>query len=387
MFQKDQWGQFCRMRNALPIICLPFLLAYSSLAQDTTFRRSIKWELDFRFRIEQDWAGIQSDGTAYRDRTRLRLRQRTGFSAQVTPWASFGARVRTGNIYDQQGPHLTLGSNTGEFSLFQIGFEKAYFKAEKDGNYMWFGKNTFPFYKQHEIFWNNNVYPDGVAGAWNFSAGSESNLKTTLGHFVIRSNGGGFDTDAYFNAGEILYESPRVVLASAIYNFRNLPNTPDGSETYTLDWLISHVQGKFTLVPERSISLGFDFFQNFNGLKQYSLMPREFTDQKTGWAIHGTVGSIAEKGDWRLQIFYANLQKYSIVEYFAQNDWARFDYSNFGVSGSRLSNFSGVEINIAYAFAERFNLVWRTYYVEELVALGIENERGWRSRIDLNIAF
>ena len=50
------------------------------------------------------------------DRSRLRYRLRFGFEYQLTPWSSFGARIRTGLPTKQQDPQLTLGDGFKEFS-------------------------------------------------------------------------------------------------------------------------------------------------------------------------------------------------------------------------------------------------------------------------------
>ena len=110
-------------------------------------------------------------------------------------------------------------------------------------------------------------------------------------------------------------------------------------------------------------------------------------DQKNGVVLSLKYGQLKTKGDWAVHLYYASLQKFSIVDYFAQNDWARWDYSSVGASGSRLSNFQGVEIRLSYLIKEKFNLILRTYFVEQLMALGAFREDGSRIRLELNMDF
>ena len=86
-------------------------------------------------------------------------------------------------------------------------------------------------------------------------------------------------------------------------------------------------------------------------------------------------------------MYYANLQKFAIVDYFAQNDWARWDYSSKDAAGSRISNFHGIEVRIGYAFKNKFNLILRSYIVEEIIKTEDFKENGSRIRLDLNIGF
>ena len=116
-------------------------------------------------------------------------------------------------------------------------------------------------------------------------------------------------------------------------------------------------------------------------------IPQQLRAEKEGWVFTAKLGQLKKRGDWQLNVYYAHLAKYSIVDYFAQNDWARWDYSSIGASGSRLSNFHGVEVRVGYALQEKFNLILRTYFVEQLVAEGDFLEDGSRIRLDLNIGF
>ena len=99
------------------------------------------------------------------------------------------------------------------------------------------------------------------------------------------------------------------------------------------------------------------------------------------------LGQLKKKNDWQFHLYYAYLEQFSIVDYFAQNDWARWDYSFMEAAGSRLSNFHGVEIRVGYTLKENFNLILRTYFVEQLVEQGDFKETGSRIRLDLNIGF
>ena len=133
--------------------------------------------------------------------------------------------------------------------------------------------------------------------------------------------------------------------------------------------------------------IGGDIYHNTANLNLNDSIPDQLTDQRTGYVINAKYGTLSKKGDWTFQLYYAHLQKFSVVDYFAQNDWARWDFSSIGASGSRLSNFMGIEYRIGYAFGPKFDLIFRGYYVKQLEREGRLKEDGSRVRLDLNIGF
>ena len=149
--------------NPFLFLILFFLYAFSAFSQKDTDSSKLSFEADFRFRIEQDWDSRKEDGSYREDRTRLRYRARVGAQYQLNEHYSFGLRIRTGNPKKQQDPQLTLGEGAEEFGTLSLGFEKAYFKFEKKGYILWLGKNSFPFEKNNELFWSDNVYPEGIS--------------------------------------------------------------------------------------------------------------------------------------------------------------------------------------------------------------------------------
>lgn len=133
--------------------------------------------------------------------------------------------------------------------------------------------------------------------------------------------------------------------------------------------------------------MGFELYTNLQDYSRLDSIPNNFKNETSGIVLSAEYGAMEEKGDWLFYISYANIQKYSIVDYFAQNDWSRWDYSSIGASGARISNFHGVEIKIGYAVKKNFDLNLRTYFVEQLVKVGDFKENGSRIRLDLNIGF
>ena len=140
------------------------------VVQTDNIKTKLSFSSDFRFRVEQDWNSRKSDGMYRADRTRLRYRARFGVNYKYNKRVSFGTRLRTGDPKKQQDPQLTLGDGFKEFGTLTIAFEKVYANFNKEWFSAWIGKSTFPFEKQNELFWSDNIFPEGVSlsGTFNF---------------------------------------------------------------------------------------------------------------------------------------------------------------------------------------------------------------------------
>lgn len=359
---------------------------------DSSKHEKLKFTGDYRFRIEHDWNAQDSEGVSRNDRSRLRYRFRFGLAYPIDKNSSFGGRIRSGNINDQQGPHVTIGGNEGEFGLVRIGLEKLYYQYKTNNLTAWVGKNSIPLKKNNELFWNDNVFPEGMGLSYQLrfkKLKSFNSLLMNTGHFIIRSNNRTFNEDSYLQVYQLVFHllQGRLNLFPAFYYFNQVGNYPDKKQTFNLDYSIVHLGSEITIHKPLQLKLGIELYKNFHSYANVDSISTDLKDQTNGFVLSLMHGQTKEKGDWLFSISYAHLQKFAIVDYFAQNDWSRWDYSSIGASGSRISNFQGVELKLGYAIQDHFNLILRSYFVEQLVKLGHFREYGNRIRLDLNIGF
>jgi hypothetical protein len=371
------------------VLCLIILSISISLnAQIDSIVSKLTFELDYRFRAEQDWGSKKSDGSLRTDRSRLRYRLRTGATYENENY-SVSVRLRTGDPKKQQDPQLTLGKGLKEFGTLPIGFEKAYFQYRKNNYIVWLGKNTYPFEKNNELFWSDNVFPEGVLLEKSIPLKSNfvNQIKVSAGHFILSSNNNSFSNDAYFQGLQtsISMLNNNLKIFPSIYLLRNIPNIPDGEHSFLLDYKIFHFGSKFSLLKNKKLSFDFDYYQNLENYTLNQNIGDNFMNQKTGYTIGLKYGKLKIKNDWFVRLTYANLQKYSVLDYMAQNDWARWDYSSFNSPDGRLSNLQGIELVFAYAFSKKMNFVSKYYFVEQLILQGISRENGQRIRFDINV--
>ena len=355
-------------------------------AQADSLGQKLEFEGDFRFRIEPDWNVRNPDGSYKEDRNRWRIRARAGVIYHHESWSEFGVRIRTGDPKKQQDPQITLGD---EFAGFPISFERAYagFKYRRFSG--WLGKNTFPFEKQNELFWSDNVFPEGIAAGIDLPIENKllTQLRLNTGHFIFINDGGTFNNDSYIQGLQILskWADDRFSLFPGIFYFRQMPNIPDGNETYRLDYTILHIGSRFKVLKDKKWAVEADYYHNLEDLSKNDSIPLDFVDQKKGITLSTHYGNLSSKGNWLFRVSYNYQERYSAVDFLAQNDWARWDYSEQGSKDGRLTNYQGWEFLVAYAVTDKMDLQVRSFFVEQLVPLGAFRETNNRIRFDLNI--
>ena len=357
-------------------------------AQNDSLSSKLVFNGDFRFRAEQDWDSRKSDGTYREDRSRLRYRLRAG-ATYKHKWYEAGLRLRTGNPNKQQDPQLTVGDGFGEFNTLPIGLEKAYFQGKWETFKFWVGKNTYPFIKSNELFWSDNVFPEGVAveKTFNLSSGIVDAISLTGGHFIVATSNESFNKDAYFQGFQMSLNAlnNRLTLFPSIYIFKNIPNIPDGNDTFLLDYAILHIGTRVNLLNRVPLRMELDYYRNLTDYSDNDSIPDNFKDERSGYVVGLKYGALRNKGDWRASASYAWLERYSAVDFLAQNDWARWDYSAFDSPDGRLTNLKGIELAISHNIDKKLSLTMKYYVVEQLIPFGIAKENGSRIRFDIDI--
>ena len=357
------------------------------------FDNQFKWKGDTRFRIEQDWSSRKSDGSYRNDRTRARYRFRVGFVKNINKNTEVGFRVRTGSLTNQQDPHVTIGKAPGEFSTIGLGIEKLYVKYQYDNFFAWIGKNEFPFWKQHEILWNDNVFPEGITLGYKYAVNKNMYITPIASHFIFKSSGLSLDQDSYISSLQLESKidiNPYNDLKFNIGNiyFNQMPNIPDVEDPANFDYNLITSSFAYTYKNwQRPVSIGFDAYYNTVDYTNTEAIPQSLKEEKLGLVFNVKIGELKKKNDLLFHFYYANIGKYALVDYLAQNDWGRWDYSSHNASAGRLTNYSGMEFKVGYAISDKISINARYYTLTEKVKMGKEKENGQRARLDLNVKF
>jgi hypothetical protein len=159
---------------------------------------------DFRFRIESDWGTNEPDGAELEGRTRARVRARLGATFSPDDHVTLGLRIRTGLIEGQQVANITIydfdGNNTGDADFL---FDKWFLQYRLGGLSAWVGRNSIPYWKQNQLYWDDEVIPVGFGATYDAQVGTGK----------LQINGGLFSLPAGMQAfsgrlllGQVMYD-------------------------------------------------------------------------------------------------------------------------------------------------------------------------------------
>ncbi len=372
------------------ILCL-LMVQFFLQAQDKLEIKGLKIFGDFRYRIEQDWDSRKANGSFREDRTRMRYRARLGFRYQYKDVGLVGMQLRTGIPGKQQDPQLTVGDKANGQGTVPVGLDKFYFQTNFWGFETWMGKNSFPFEKQNDLFWSNNVCPEGIFLKRPISTNEDyvQDVELRMGHFIIENNNDALSEDGYFQAiqfsGNLL--DKRLRLFPSLYYFKNLPNIPDGAKVFYMEYSIFHLGAKYVISKADKLSFQADFYRNLTTYSDQNFMAEGYKNGRTGTSLALKYGDLMEKGDFTIKCVFTYMEKYAAVDFLAQNDWGRWDYGSDGSPDGRLTNFRGVELMAGYAIDEKLLLKLRMFRIKQLVAIDGEQETGSRLRLDLDFKF
>ena len=365
---------------------MAFALGSATAEEAVGFLDGLSYYGDLRLRFEADYDSRRPDGTMRNDRNRGRVRFRFGLNYEFDSQWKAGVRVRTGSHRSQQSPHLTFVTDDGPTDDLEFVVDK-YFLAYQDDDWnIWVGRNAFPFWKQHELFWDDDVTPTGVAASSTHQwAGGD--LTGTVGGFYLPD--GGHEVHQPMVAGQTKFTKScgniELTVAPGFFYFfaesepsRYLLNG-NGMRDYAIGSFQTRLSSDVNGLP---VTLGADLYKNFEdysvGEGDPFITPAN-KDDDFGYVLSAQVGSIAEQGDWLFAYYYAYIETFAVNSSYSEDDWMRWGNG----PQTRSSDFKGHEIRFAYALRDNLNIMARWYSTESINT----REDGKRFRVDLNWKF
>ena len=381
----------------LTLFTFTLLFTLNISAQDDNIKENkLKLYGDVRFRVEADRNSNKNTIDIKRaDRDRLRYRARFGFNYKLDNY-EFGVRLTSGNPANQQSPHTTLGNG---FDSHQFSLDKAYIKVKSNnGLWAWVGKNTMPFWGQNELLWDGDVNPEGVSLGGKFNIGEKTKLTPILGYYITKNNQLGDNiniatgdpinnlTQTFNNHSNILLaqlkacsqiDKNKLSISSGLISSTDKGVLKDKTDDMKYTIWASSIHFKSNI----GLTAGFDYFNNLVDYTDNAAVIALHKNQKTGYVASLKYG----KNKFTTAVTYALIQKYAVVDLFAQDDWVRWGTADM----TRSSNFKGFELNFKYKFTKYFNSTLRFWNVEGIKFHGAGNqlETGTRVRLDFNIKF
>lgn len=352
---------------------------------------------DFRARLENDWDSTRANGVDERDdRLRARIRARVAIKYKPNDTYEFGLRLRSGSDDSHQSPHITVldfdDNSTGDADF---NFDKWYLKAQRADFSGWIGRNSHPFWKQDEFFWDDDVTPLGVAASYATKVGSAGNLAVNAGVFSMPV--GMRDTTGNLLGGQGVYglsldDTTKLTFAAGYFVFdadKNDDNATgangalalrDGNGTRDYNTLVLNGQARFELrVP---FTVGANYYDNNKSYTAADLaglsgnMAGVTSNDTDGYAVF--VNAKVAKG-WQLAYYYIDIDALAFNGSYGQDDWVRWGSS----TETQSTNMEGHELRVKWSVTDKSNLVLRGYFVES----GSNRQDGNRIRLDYNLKF
>lgn len=333
---------------------------------------------DFRARLEGDWASETSAGIRRDDRLRTRVRGRIGLHARVTPAVTVAVRLRTGARASHQSPHVTVLDLTGhDTGSSGFAFDRWSVRAESGALWGWAGRDTLPFWRPNELFWDDDATVAGLAAGYRIGdlaliAGAFS-LPVGMEEFAGRMYAAQIRLDRTFGSVEL-------DAAFGRYKIEADPDDPeatlllDGNGLRDYDVWVGALTLTFT-AGRRPLTLGADLMRN---TAEYE-PGLEDRDRRTGGAVSLRWGSTDAPGDWQLGVTYARIGRLAVNASYAQDDWHRWG----SPTETRASGFRGWELRAVTRLDDATTLVARYFRAAALVG----PEDGNRARLDLDWKF
>lgn len=329
---------------------------------------SISFEGDIRLRYES----IDEDGLPERQRGRFRIR--VGMSATVNDDVTAIIRLASGG----DNPVSTNQSFDGGFTRKDIGIDLAYVDwTPGDEWHVYVGKMKNPIHRagSHELIWDSDLNPEGVAAAYESgpffgTAGTYFVEERALGDdsLLLAVQGGArFDltNNAKLAAGAGYYDYTETMGNRPFWNGLPFGNSVDANGRLLFDYnqleLFAELETGIGKLP---VSYFVDYVEN-----------TEASVNDTGRAFGVRIGKADEAGTWQASWAWQELEADAVIGTYTSSD--------FGDGGT---DARGHVINAAYALAKRWTLGGALFVNEVDLASGTPRDYT-RLQLDLNFSF
>lgn len=380
-------GATRKTRSLLLVLCLAGIATTGAASADVVLdeKDKAKLQADLRLRFESDWDSQRANGTLRDDRKRMRIRVRIGATYSPITFLTLGFRLRSGSTGSQQSPHITIvdfDDNPRGDKDFLL--DKYYLKASGKELWAWGGRNSFPFWRQNELFWEDDVTPAGVAGGYQ-TPWTKGSFAVNAGYFALPDGGLVFNGRLAAAQAVLSGQAGSVNLTGAggLFFFNGKEGAThlrrgNGARDYTL-W-VGNIQAQLEAAG-RPLAFGLDLMHNAKDYSPTDSDPVTASNynQTEGAVASVSLGQTKKKNDWLVAYFYSYIETFAVNASYAQDDWVRWG----SATQTDSSDFKGHEFRFAYALRSNMHLVARLYWVEAITTV----QDGKRFRLDFNYKF
>jgi len=294
----------------------------------------------------------------------------------------------SGFANNPQDPQVTLGEELSPISTLPVAIERLYASIKNRDFQIVFGKNYYPFKKYHEMYWSDWINPNGISFRYNVMNVME--LRSLFA--VIQSNGLSFDKDAFMFGVQLpfVFEDPETKLKvehnQTFHYFNEIPVLPFGLPSGRYSPFFYYLSVKISQPTRKGeVYVLSEAFLELKKLSPMDTLLEGFDNERTGGCLKFGYEHETRRAHWETSLNYTYMPKYSAVDYFAQNDWARWNYRSMGSPVSNLTNIQGIEFVFKYWHSEKINITMKYFNTSRIKAEGPVRENNDRLRVDLNI--
>ena len=302
------------------------------------------------------------------DRERIRMIAHAGVKLDWDDTWSFNARLSTGLKNKQNVPAVTLHRfNDQPLPDRDIFVERLFATAKFGATTLHAGKIPWKTKQVTDVFWDRHLNPIGLHADVKFADDQLLQLATfkpldgnsaTVGHMSVIQYHKAFS-----------FNDMKLTLSPWFVHYTGEADAQFARKDTQFDNQFVRLSTKLAFGPYQ---LGLDLGRSLEDFAPEQV--GEFHDQKTSIAAEFKYGNLKEVGAYQAHLRYLHVERFSVVQEFAQNATSRF----------ATANFKGWDFRLRRKMADDWWLGTRISDIQTLIG---KQEEGIRFRIEAQYKF
>jgi hypothetical protein len=295
------------------------------------------------------------------DRERLRLIARLGLKGEFNDTWAAQVRLSTGLKNRQNVPAITIARfNTQPQPDSDVYIERAFITGNFSKTQLFLGKIPWQTQQVTDVFWDRNLNPIGAQVNYQFNAQHQLQLA------LLKPLDGNSDLIGLMHIIQwnMRYDFNNVTVAISPWfvDYQGQSGAVYASKDTDLDNRSIRLSAS---VHYKGYKLGVDVGQSLSNFSQFE----QYSSQKTSVAMQLSKGKLAQEGDYAWHLRYLRVERFGVIDEFAQNATARF----------ATSNLQGLDFRLRRQMSHNWWLGGRISDIKTIVG---DSEQGVRIRIE-----
>ena len=254
-------------------------------------------------------------------RERIRFTGHLGMEQEFKNGLSWDFRLSTGERDKQNVPTITVRQFTGgSYPDRTVFIDRSYMRYKSDSVDAYLGKIPWVLKRNTAIYWDSDLHPYGLAFSYNLN----KSMQFDAAHLVPLD--GQTATTGNLTYVSITYLFDLAGLSWAISPwYADFEGDTDTKYT-SRDVEFDNRSVRLTATLKKGLfALGVDYGRAINDFD----VTDQYKDEKTAWVAQLSYGQLKQKGDFKLMLRQLYIERFGVIEEFAQNSTSRFATSNY----------------------------------------------------------